>query len=394
MGKWETRKGGAVKVAHILIADTPEGSVALERILQGHECTVVHEMNEAERHLKRETFDLIVAALHFDDSQMFELIRAIKRSPKSADKPIICFCSRDTQMSRLMHESLEHSTKALGAWMYLAEHSYNVYQNPDAELRRVMDRCLTEGSRKDIQRQRLDIQKQREDLQQLRTLLEAQEWSPEMKDYLAGLKHDMELLLKEVARLHSAADAQGASVVASRDLKDRVAEHVTMHENGMTSTEEIQSAKETSQSVKEEQLGVREDLKEAEGPAQAAREDYARKGVERGRLYGCDDRCDKWVDRPQPRFLLLICAPGATSGLPLLRIAAKTVVCPTLHVVCCPPSIPKAVTFLDKCQEIFLDKCQVFIFELNVRSATVYSVTNSRVGKWSRYEHQTCAPPL
>jgi len=252
-------------VSRILIADIPTGIVTLERILKGHECTAVTTMTAAESVLKTGAYDLIVAGLHFDDSQMFELIRVVKKSEKNADKPIICFCSRDTPMSRQIHESLEYSTKALGAWMYLAEHAYNVYQNPDAELRRVMERCLTEESRKDIQQQRMVIEKQRAELQQLRILLQGQEWTPEMQEYLDGLQRDLELLLTEITRLHSAADGQGASITASRDLKDRVSNQVTTTENSMTTTEETQTATETRQSDGEDKLTAKEGIKEAEG---------------------------------------------------------------------------------------------------------------------------------
>ena len=249
----------------ILIADLPEGAVTLERILKGHECVVVTQMADAEIKLKAETFDLIIAGLHFDDSQMFELIREVKKSERNADKPIICFCSRDTKMSRLIHESLEHSTKALGAWMYLAEHSYNVYQNPDAELRRIMERCLTEDSRHDIQDQRLVIEKQRTELQRLRVLLQGQEWTPENQEYLDGLQRDLELLLKDITRLHSAAEAERSSVSASRDLHDRVSSQVTTSENSMTNIEDFQSAAETKQTAGEGEQTAKEGIKEAEG---------------------------------------------------------------------------------------------------------------------------------
>jgi DNA-binding response OmpR family regulator len=243
-------------VSRILIADIPTGIVTLERILKGHECTAVTTMTAAESVLKTGAYDLIVAGLHFDDSQMFELIRVVKKSEKNADKPIICFCSRDTPMSRQIHESLEYSTKAL---------AYNVYQNPDAELRRVMERCLTEESRKDIQQQRMVIEKQRAELQQLRILLQGQEWTPELQKYLDGLQRDLELLLTEITRLHSAADGQGASITASRDLKDRVSNQVTTTENSMTTTEETQTATETRQSDGEDKLTAKEGIKEAEG---------------------------------------------------------------------------------------------------------------------------------
>ncbi len=248
-------------MVRILIADTPEGAASLERILQGHECHVVTKLRTAERQLDAEAFDLIVVGLHFDDSQMFELIRAVTKSRTNADKPIICFCSRDTPMSRIMHESLKASTKTLGAWMYLAEHEYNVLPNYDAELRRIMERCLTEESRKEIQQQRLDVHRQRLENKQLRMLLQEQEWSPEWNKYLDCMKDELELLLKEVRRLHAAATVQRASVAASRDLNDRVAEHVMKNENDMANTEENQSTSETMLSDEEAELAAKEQLK-------------------------------------------------------------------------------------------------------------------------------------
>lgn len=211
-------------MTRVLIADTPEGAVALERILMGHECTVVDTMSVAGAKLNAEAFALIVVTLQFDSYKMFELIRSVRKSTANAEKPVICFCSRQTPVSTIIHESLESATRVLGAWMYLDEHSYNGYRNPDAELRRVMERCLTHESRQELQHQRYDIQKQREELLKLQLLLQTQEWSPEMKRYLGGLKYglknDLELLLNEATRLHSAADAQRAKVAVSRDLKD------------------------------------------------------------------------------------------------------------------------------------------------------------------------------
>lgn len=145
--------------------------------------------------------------------------------------------------------------------MYLAEHEYNVLPNYDAELRRIMERCLTEESRKEIQQQRLDVHRQRLENKQLRMLLQEQEWSPEWNKYLDCMKDELELLLKEVRRLHAAATVQRASVAASRDLNDRVAEHVMKNENDMANTEENQSTSETMLSDEEAELAAKEQLK-------------------------------------------------------------------------------------------------------------------------------------
>ncbi len=223
-----------------LIADTPAGAVTLQRILKGMHCTVAATMAEARLALK-EPFDLIVAALHFDGSQMFEFLRAVKDSPVNSHQPLICFCSRDTPMARFLHQSLAVTTHVLGAWMYLDEHSYNVYQDPDAELRRVIERCLTERARRKIHEQRLDIQGQRVHLQQLRQLLHHQEWSPELDGFLGGLREDLQRLLGRTDQLQSEAEEQRARVAASRDLKDRVNERILAREDEMAGTEETQT---------------------------------------------------------------------------------------------------------------------------------------------------------
>jgi DNA-binding response OmpR family regulator len=97
-------------VVRILIAATPDGAITLERILQGYECSLVTTLMAAEKQLNADAFDLIVASLHFDDSQMFAFISEVKKSQKNSDKPIICFCARDTPMSRLTLDTILYLT--------------------------------------------------------------------------------------------------------------------------------------------------------------------------------------------------------------------------------------------------------------------------------------------
>ena len=245
-------------MARILIADTPSGAVALNRILSGHECLAVTTMREAETALKAQSFDLIVAGLQFDDSQMFELIREVRKNKKNFDKPIICFSSAVTPISLLMHQSLEFTTIALGAWIYLAEHSYHGHANPDAEIRQIMDHCLTQESRMEIQKRRLDIHKQRLENKQLRMLLQEQEWSPELEEYFDCMKDELESLQKEVAKLRSSAGAQSTTHELLQGLKDKNAEHVKTEDNKLAGAEKIQSSNETMLSAEEDELAAME----------------------------------------------------------------------------------------------------------------------------------------
>ena len=245
----------------ILIADMPVSTEGLERILgQRHQLIVAHTIDVAREKLQQQAFDLIIVGVYFDKSQMFEFIDETKLSAQNADKPIICFSSRDTALTRILHESIERASKSAGAWMYLDQHSYNVYQDPAAELLRVFERCLSEGERREIHQRRIDIQKQRADLQQLRVMLRSQDWSSELEEYLAALKDDLEVLLKEVSKLHFSADSHRAIVTASRSLKDRVSHDVIMSENGMDRRETIQSMDETRQSIQEKVLAAEEEV--------------------------------------------------------------------------------------------------------------------------------------
>ncbi len=239
----------------ILIADTPQpGRISsLQRILYGHDLVLVESLSNAKEQLQNIAFDLIIVTLHFDASQMFELMREIRNFPKNCEAPIICVCAKETKMASLMHQSLDLTTRALGAWMYISEHAYNVLQSPDAELRRVIERCLTESFRKVIQQRRVDIQEERTRIQLLRSqLIELTETGAvERSGILLELRKQLDLLQSSAQQLKLTADFQRAVVESSRLLSDRVSDSVIISENEMTDLEDVQLKRETSQTTAE-----------------------------------------------------------------------------------------------------------------------------------------------
>jgi len=241
-------------LAEILIADTSEESQTLRRILSGHSLTIVRTLDDAKRVLEERRFDMMIATLHFDESRMFEFLRQAQQSLRNASTPVICFCSRKTAMSRLMHDSLQRCTAALGAWMYLDEHAYRDFKNADAELRRLIERCLTNFFRKEILQQRIDIQQQRLKIQKIRLQLKTQQWTPEANDYLASLINDLELLTQAIRHLQLSSEGHSASIEYSRQLKDRVSKQVRENEDLLFDLEETQSLRETRQSMLEKEL--------------------------------------------------------------------------------------------------------------------------------------------
>lgn len=253
-------------MARILIADTTDGVAFLERLLaKEHELTIASTMTEAVARLKQQDFDLIVVGVHFDESRMFELMAHCRDIPKNAEKPVICFCSRDTPLTRTMHESIDISSKALGAWIYLDQHDYNVKRNPDAELRRVIGRCLIGTARKKTQERRVDIQQRREELLRLRQALEDQEWTVDLEDRVAELREKLSKVLLELSKAHINNIGQQETMATSKDLEDRVSPPVKASENAMGHEEREIARLESEQLAKEQEIVPKEEEKARKG---------------------------------------------------------------------------------------------------------------------------------
>ncbi len=232
-------------MAKILIADTKTDTESLSELMDGHELRSVKNLKDAKVELSEHDFDLIIATLHFDDSRMFEFLREVQMMPRNAAKPIICFCTRDTAMTRLMHETLNRSTSAFGAWMYLDLRSYGT----SPELRRVIDRCLTQSHRTKILKDRIAIAEQRVSICRMQGQVKSSLTMSEI-----GLAQTLNLLKKSIEHLKRITSEYKAKVDNSRHLDDRVSKNVSMHEDELLEYETLQTLREVRQSMIEDEI--------------------------------------------------------------------------------------------------------------------------------------------
>lgn len=251
-------------MARIFIAATADDTSALERILgEKHEFIKVNVMSEAIVKLQEKAFDLVIISVHFDQSRMFDLLREL-HTARYDDTPIICFCKRDT-LTRTTHESIDVASRALGAWMYLDYQKYNDRDNPDDELRRVIERCLTGEARKEIQSDRMDIHKQREQLLRLRQALADKEWSVDLEDRVAELREKLAEVLLELSELQIASFAQQEIIAESKKLEDRVSLPVQIAETAIAQEETQIGLRESEQLGQEQEVIPAEESKAKEG---------------------------------------------------------------------------------------------------------------------------------
>jgi CheY-like chemotaxis protein len=128
-------------MARILVAASPEPRAILERILAGHDLVCAETVEQAERLLSEQTFDLIICTVVFDESRMFDLLRLAKSSPAWQRIPFLgTRVRRQVLDSRLALEGIAFTCQTLGAAAFLDYPSYQV--DPDREMREAIDRIL------------------------------------------------------------------------------------------------------------------------------------------------------------------------------------------------------------------------------------------------------------
>lgn len=125
----------------ILLAAAQDVGERLHRVLAGHEIVVARSLDKAIELVEQQQFGMVVIDVHFDDSQMFELLHHVRTNRQDHRVPVVCILGvRHTiPMSKVMIEGLNYAVKALTANAFL-----DLAQMPDdeagnARLRRIID---------------------------------------------------------------------------------------------------------------------------------------------------------------------------------------------------------------------------------------------------------------
>jgi DNA-binding response OmpR family regulator len=102
----------------ILVADVPQMDGRYSAALAGWEIAFVRTMAEARGALAASRYDLVAIGVYFDDSQMFDLVRAIRASRNHGEVPIICVRAR-TGFTAITTRTLEVALTTLGADQFI-----------------------------------------------------------------------------------------------------------------------------------------------------------------------------------------------------------------------------------------------------------------------------------
>lgn len=114
--------------ANVLVLCEPDGGEAeILNLLSfaDYRLFFAYGLAEAFEILSREPIQLIVSAVHLEDSDSYEFLNRVKTSPRWQEIPFVFLCLKRTQIASYVDHVLALAAKALGASMYASLDKHN-----------------------------------------------------------------------------------------------------------------------------------------------------------------------------------------------------------------------------------------------------------------------------
>ena len=125
----------------ILVADLPSMDARYSAAFTGWPLVFVRTMEEAGAALEAPHYDAIAIGVYFDDSQMFDLVRAIRGHELHNEVPILCVRG-GPGFAAVTTRTLEIAVQALSADCFVDLLQFRDEKGGDAALRAALQRYV------------------------------------------------------------------------------------------------------------------------------------------------------------------------------------------------------------------------------------------------------------
>lgn len=125
----------------ILVADLPSMDARYSAAFTGWPLVFVRSMEEASAALEAPHYDAIAIGVYFDDSQMFDLVRAIRSHELHNEAPILCVRG-GPGFAAVTTRTLEIAVQALSADCFVDLLQFQDEKSGDAALRAALQRYV------------------------------------------------------------------------------------------------------------------------------------------------------------------------------------------------------------------------------------------------------------
>jgi DNA-binding response OmpR family regulator len=125
----------------ILVADLPSMDARYSAAFTGWPLVFVRSMEEASAALEVPHYDAIAIGVYFDDSQMFDLVRAIRSHEVHNEVPVLCVRG-GPGFAAVTTRTLEIAVQALSADCFVDLLQFQDEKSGDAALRAALQRYV------------------------------------------------------------------------------------------------------------------------------------------------------------------------------------------------------------------------------------------------------------
>ena len=125
----------------ILVADLPSMDARYSAAFTGWPLVFVRSMEEASAALEAPHYDAIAIGVYFDDSQMFDLVRAIRGHDLHNEAPILCVRG-GPGFAAVTTRTLEIAVQALSADCFVDLLQFQDEKSGEAALRAALQRYV------------------------------------------------------------------------------------------------------------------------------------------------------------------------------------------------------------------------------------------------------------
>jgi CheY-like chemotaxis protein len=113
----------------LALKDRPEYALELKQLIEphGYKVLAVSTIEEALARLHVETVNMVIVAIHLQDGNVFDFIRAVKTDPDPliSKLPLICLNLNQRLHAKYLNEGLEISAMVLGANRFITMEPYD-----------------------------------------------------------------------------------------------------------------------------------------------------------------------------------------------------------------------------------------------------------------------------
>lgn len=109
----------------LVLQEIKKNSVRLHEALPEHQIVDFEKACDAMQYLRSQSADMIISAVHLEESNVFDFLQWVKGDPAHRDLPFVFFCAEPTEVAKYVSGAITTAARVLGATKYIAQEQFD-----------------------------------------------------------------------------------------------------------------------------------------------------------------------------------------------------------------------------------------------------------------------------